>query len=339
MKYQVGDKIIVLYSEEEGTVIDIINDKMVMIEVKGVKFPAYMDQIDFPYFKQFTQKKNPDKQKIYVDQIRKEKQTTKQKTGQGVYLNFIPVFVHDVFDDEVVDRLKVFLVNQDDVSYNFQYELSFTGETRFQLKNNLPPLSDFYVHDISFEEMNDAPRFAVEFSLEPPDKKKAPYFETSLKIKAKQLFKKIEEIQLNNQPSFSYLLFDQYPDKTAEEKVDLSKLGNAGYRIYNTDAIKAGKHMPPARSVIDLHIEKLTDHWQEMDPAEILALQLQAFENSIELAIAHNLKYFTVVHGIGEGTLREEIHHRLKLKPEVKSFVNQLHPLFGYGATEIFLKD
>ena len=50
MKYQVGDEIIVLHSNEEGKVIEIINDKMVMIELRGVKFPAYMDQIDFPYF-------------------------------------------------------------------------------------------------------------------------------------------------------------------------------------------------------------------------------------------------------------------------------------------------
>ena len=40
MKYEIGDKIIVLHSDEEGKVIDIINDKMVMIEVRGVKFPA-----------------------------------------------------------------------------------------------------------------------------------------------------------------------------------------------------------------------------------------------------------------------------------------------------------
>ena len=58
MKYQIGDEILVLHSNEEGKVVDFINDKMLMIEVRGVKFPAYMDQIDFPYFKRFTQKKN-----------------------------------------------------------------------------------------------------------------------------------------------------------------------------------------------------------------------------------------------------------------------------------------
>jgi len=71
MKYQVGDEILVLLSNEEGRIIEIMNDEMVMIEVRGVKFPAYMDQIDFPYFKRFTEKKLfPDKQsipKIYVD--------------------------------------------------------------------------------------------------------------------------------------------------------------------------------------------------------------------------------------------------------------------------------
>ena len=50
MKFQPGDKIIMLHSNEEGEVIDIINDTMVMIEINGVKFPAYIDQLDFPYY-------------------------------------------------------------------------------------------------------------------------------------------------------------------------------------------------------------------------------------------------------------------------------------------------
>src|SRR6476661_2380912 len=111
MKYEIGDKIIVLHSDEEGKVVDIINDKMVMIEVRGVKFPAYMDQIDFPYFKMFTQKKQVTPKKIYVDNIKKEKKAVNRKVKDGVFLNFIPVFDKDVFDDDVVEKLKVILVN------------------------------------------------------------------------------------------------------------------------------------------------------------------------------------------------------------------------------------
>lgn len=48
MKYQVGDKVLILHSGEEGEIVDIINEKMVMVEVRTVRFPVYMDQIDFP---------------------------------------------------------------------------------------------------------------------------------------------------------------------------------------------------------------------------------------------------------------------------------------------------
>ena len=74
MKYEIGDKILILHTDEEGEVIDIINDKMVMVNVRGVKFPIYLDQIDFPYFKRFSQKKfEPAKPKQFVDNIKKEK--------------------------------------------------------------------------------------------------------------------------------------------------------------------------------------------------------------------------------------------------------------------------
>ena len=75
MKYQLGDIVLILHSNEEGQIVDFINDKMVMVDVKGVKFPVYMDQIDFPYFKRFSEKKivQTPKQKKYIDDIKKEK--------------------------------------------------------------------------------------------------------------------------------------------------------------------------------------------------------------------------------------------------------------------------
>ncbi len=63
MKYQPGDKVLVLHSNEEGEVVEIINDKMVLIEVDGIRFPVYMDQIDFPYFKRFSEKETLRKEK------------------------------------------------------------------------------------------------------------------------------------------------------------------------------------------------------------------------------------------------------------------------------------
>jgi Smr domain len=306
----------------------------VMIEVKGVRFPAYMDQIDFPYFKMFSEKRVAEKKKIFIDNVKQEKGSPKVKVDNGVFIAFMPIFDKDIFDDDVVEKLKIYLINQTETAYNFTYNLFFGGESSFELKNTIGPLSDFYMHNVNFEDLSDNPRFDVEFSLVNEDKKKAPYYETSLKLKAKQLFKRIEEIQLKNEPTFSYPLFENYPDKMDEEKVDLSRLGNAGFRIYDVSKVK--ENLPPARTVVDLHIEKLTDSWKHLSNFEILTLQLKEFEKFYDLAVAHRQPSLTIIHGVGVGKLRDEIHDILRLKREVKSFVNQYHGSYGYGATEIY---
>lgn len=338
MKFQIGDRVLLLHSNEEGEVIDIMNEKMVMVDVKGVKFPAYIDQLDFPYFKRFSEKKlfPQKKDKQYIDDVRKEKPSQAAKVADGAWLTFLPVFETDEFGDEVVEELKVHLVNRTETAYNFIYKLTYFGKTEFELKNVINPFEDFYLHDVAFADLNDNPAFEFEFSLLQPDKKKADHYESSLKLKAKLLFARIEEIKEKNEATFSYKLFDKYPDKVFEDKFDTSGLAGKGYKIY--DAKKARQHLESARSVIDLHIEKLSDDWKHLSNYEILSLQLKAFEKYYELALAHIQPSLIVIHGVGEGRLRDEIHDRLRLKKEVKSFVNQYHPLYGYGATEIFFQ-
>jgi hypothetical protein len=337
MKFQVGDKVLILHSNEEGEVVDIINNKMVMVDVRGVKFPAYIDQLDFPYFKKFSEKSLfPKKEgKKFIDEVKKEKEAPK-KVADGVWLSFLPQFSTDEFGDDVVDFLKVHILNRTERSYHFIYRLQFFGETDFELKNTVLPFADFYVHDVPFADMNDSPAFSIEFSLQQPDKKKADFFETSVKLKAKQLFDKIEELKKKNEPTFSYRLFETYPDKLDEDKIEVSPLVSKGIKMYN--AKEARKHLPPARSVVDLHIEKLTDDWKHLSNAEILNLQLKEFEKWYELAVAHHQPTLIVIHGVGSGRLRDEIHDALRLKRDVKSFVNQYHPSYGYGATEIYFQ-
>lgn len=337
MKYEIGDKIVVLMTDEDGTVVDIINDKMVLIEVRGVRFPTYTDQIDFPYFKMFSQKlkKAPEKKKIYIDEVRREKLTSRiAPKGEGIRIVFFPIFDKDVFEDDIVEKLKVYLVNDNTEAYQFDYKINFGGDPSFELKNEIRAGADFYLHDIDFDDISNNPRFDLVFSLSKPDKRKAPYFETQLKLKGKQVFKRIEELQQKNEASFSYELFKDYPDKQHEEKIDLSKLNKAGFKVY--DIGEAKEYLPPARTVIDLHIEKLSDRPEKLKEDQILDIQMREFEKYFDLALAHKLPQLTVIHGIGEGILRDTIHQELKTKKQVQRFVNQFDPRYGYGSTEIF---
>jgi len=338
MKFQVGDKVIVKHSNEEGEVIDIINDTMVMIEIRGVKFPAYIDQLDFPYFKQFSEKTlvPEKKEKKYIDQVPKEKAVSGTAMPDGVWLLFIPKFTQDEFGDELVQLLKVYLVNGTDASYQFHCTLSYLGNPAFELKNQLFHKQDFYLTDIPFENINDSSSFDFEFSLLNPDKRKAEYHEVMLKLKPKQVFTKIEQIKKEGVPSFSYQLFDKYPDKVQEERLDLGKLSATGFKVYEASQFR--QYIAPARDTIDLHIERITDDWEKLSNFEILTLQLAEFEKYYELAVLHHQPYLTVIHGIGSGRLKEEIHELLKTRKEVKSFDNKYHPSHGYGATMISFK-
>lgn len=335
MKYQLGDTVLVLHSGEEGEIVDIINKEMVLIDVEGVRFPVYIDQIDFPYFKRFSEKKIvPSKkvEKVYIDNVRKEKEAKKIIEEDGVWLSFIPVYDKDVFEEDVIEKFKLYLLNKTSKTYTCEYSLTFLGRPDYHHQHIIHPFSDFYLHDVSFEAMNDSPKIEFDFILAPPDKNKEPHFETFLKIKGKSLFKKIEEMKFKNEPNFSYLLFEKYPPKNEMVVPDYeSKI-----KLYDISRLK--EKLEPARSVIDLHIEKLIDKWQSLSNFEILTIQLNEFEKYYHLAVAHRQPNLIVIHGVGTGKLRNEIHEILKLKREVKSFANQYHPNFGFGATEIFFQ-
>jgi len=275
----------------------------------------------------------PKKEKIYIDNLRKEKDAEKSRIHSGIWLSFFPVFDKDIFDDDVVEKFKIFLHNESNEPLNFNYQIKFKGQPDFHLNNTVLPFTNFYLHDIPFEEMNDSPKFEFDFSLFYPNKNKADHYETSFKLKARQLFQKIEEMRLKNEPTFSVLLFENYPNKFEEVTPDYQ---NTYGQLYDLSAIR--QKLEPARSVVDLHIEKLMDNWKGLSNFDILTIQLKNFEKYYNLAVAHHQPNLIIVHGIGTGKLRNEIHEILKTKKEVRTFANQYHHDFGFGATEIFFQ-
>jgi hypothetical protein len=335
VKFQIGDKVTVLHSNEEGEVTGIINDKMVMVDVRGVRFPAHTDQLDFPYFRRFMEQKivPEKKEKKFIDQVPIEKKKITERVVDGVWITFIPVLSSDDFGDDVVDELKVHLVNRTQGVYKFSYGINYFGKPDFELKNQIHAFEDFYLHDVPFDNLNDSPTFHFDFELFPEDKNKAEHFEASLRLKPKQLFMRIEELKQKGEATFSYKLFDEYPGRVYTENLDLDKLKTSGYKVY--DAGKAKQHLEPAKYEVDLHIEKLHPDSDTMNNFEMLTLQLSHFEKYLDLAITHHQREMIAIHGVGSGKLRDEIHEILRLKKEVKFFTNRYHPKYGYGATEI----
>ncbi|HEY1007379.1 MAG TPA: DUF2027 domain-containing protein [Sphingobacteriaceae bacterium] len=89
---------------------------------------------------------------------------------------------------------------------------------------------------------------------------------------------------------------------------------------------------------VDLHIEKLRDDFQFLSNREILRIQLDHFQKSLDAALVHKLPSMIFIHGVGNGTLRHEIHKVISKHPQVRTFMDAYKEKFGYGATEVIFK-
>lgn len=89
--------------------------------------------------------------------------------------------------------------------------------------------------------------------------------------------------------------------------------------------------------IIDLHIEKLVDNPSRFTQREMMDVQLGKFEQALQRAIAHGFREMTIIHGVGNGRLKNEIHRRLGENKFVKQYHLDSFERFGFGATRVVL--
>lgn len=88
---------------------------------------------------------------------------------------------------------------------------------------------------------------------------------------------------------------------------------------------------------IDLHADKIFRNPGSMSKQEIITGQMDAFESYIREAYRLGIDKVFVIHGIGEGKLKSRIHDRLDSITGVTGYLNDYHPRYGWGATEVIL--
>lgn len=87
---------------------------------------------------------------------------------------------------------------------------------------------------------------------------------------------------------------------------------------------------------VDLHMHELVPDETRMDKAEKLSYQLAYFERRLEAAIRDGKKKLIVIHGVGEGVLREEVRKILQFYENVRFHDADMRK-YGVGATEVLI--
>lgn len=115
-----------------------------------------------------------------------------------------------------------------------------------------------------------------------------------------------------------------YPDKPGNSFTDLMKKPHQ----------KPEKQKPEE---VDLHIENIVDDYKELSVREILNIQMDRFEVSLEGAIRNRQKRIIYIHGTGAGKLKYQIRKTLDDKYKRLRYQDASFMEFGYGATLVLL--
>jgi len=111
-------------------------------------------------------------------------------------------------------------------------------------------------------------------------------------------------------------------------------------RVRSGDTVRAGKtpKRPEDNSVaeVDLHLHELVEDETRLSQDEKLNYQLAYFERALERAIRDGKRKLIVIHGVGEGVLREEVRKVLQYYETVQ-FHDADPRRYGSGATEVLI--
>jgi hypothetical protein len=334
MKFSIGDPVRVKRTGEEGKIVDFLDDDRVEVNINGTIFPIDESELEHPYLNWFLQKQKV--KKISTAEIVDESNTSKKRKKKdlvqhqpGFSLQFEPKFENDGFED-IITSVHIKLANQSQLHLHLHYECNIKLGNYFNTKTEVLPYQTIDLHDIPYKILLDQPEF--KWHIYTSNKEFGPKYQDTLKIKAKKLIELIQKMQLLNEKVFS-IQIAEVEDNTPLIEFDYHQETD---EKDDFDYFNEKKELKPIYE-IDLHIENLEKKHKYLDAFEKLEIQLQAFEDAMNHALKAKQDHLTVIHGVGNGTLKKEIHKRLNYTYEAYCyFIHDYMPKYGMGATQIF---
>ena len=249
----------------------------------------------------------------------------------GLYISFDPQF--NLEGD--LKQFKVYLHSRLPADVTIGYAWMLDGEVRYETLADVPRQSDLFLHTVYLDELNDSPVMDVEIELKASFPGKESLFECDHRIRPKGFFSRLQENPFFNHPVY---LFEVVPNLPDIHHIDPKPLQSHFSRIRQSQHSSSPiEERANFKHEIDLHADKLVKDTSRLTPAEVLPMQLKAFEQFLNRAIVHGQHRVFIIHGVGTGKLRQAIWDRLDEYPQVKSYKNEYHGQYGFGATEVEL--
>lgn len=192
----------------------------------------------------------------------------------------------------------------------------------------LEPGRSVAIHSLSLADLDIWPEFNFQalWHSKANEKPLGP-FQIHKKFRAKDFSVEKKDLPETNKKGWLIKLDESAP------LIDAQKLKES---FFKSTTEKKSIAIPPKE--VDLHIEKLRDDHHFLEADEMLKIQIDYFQQSLDAAIVHHFDKITFIHGTGNGTLRDKLHKLISKNPHIKTYMDAKKEKFGYGATEVVFK-
>lgn len=343
MLFAKGTKVKLKYSDEQGVITELLDNGMVKVRLidSGIEIPIFPEGLEAIYQAGKT------KAKVVPDKKIKEKETPlppqidPQYTilkSRGIQLAFDPIFQ----GDDVPEKYLIHLINDTNSDIIYQVSLQIAGEEEFKKTGKLDQMSSVQLGDLFYDELSDNPSMDLDCCRITTDGTGARHLK-SLKIKPKQFFNNIATAPILNRKVHLYRVFDNLKAERKDQQEEDLKVytkKNVAYKAPPKNANpKFWSHDIQAKAEfkneLDLHIEELVDDYEGLSNSDILHIQIRTFEEYIEEALKLGVDRVFIIHGVGKGKLKNAIATKLIQMRFIKTFKNEWHHKYGWGATEV----
>lgn len=353
MRFKVGDKVNFLNEKGGGTVIGIIDNKLVKLKTSdGFEMPVLsseliIDQRSLPK-EEFTEVVRKIGPQLKTEEEIPEHNNISEinpwgtvKEEKGIYLAFEPHEQQWLLTGDI----DVILLNN--TSYDILYSLFFERDRIIEGFDygSLPADSKIVLDTIGRDDIEKWLKGYIQLLLhrDLPEKIYLP-LHTEINIKPARFFK--EANYMSNTLLQGKALIVTIATQSALVPVsnnDYNSKFNQSVEAKITEPVKEKPLIEKHRTnlneaIVDLHIAEIVDNIAGLSSHDMLNLQIAYFKKILQSAITNDYTRVTFIHGVGNGVLKSAIIKELEDYDGVENRMASISK-FGVGAIDILIKD
>lgn len=334
MKFSIGDQVRLKQTGEEGYVLARLSDIMVEVKVLGVSFPAFEDDLEHPYLHWFTSRPEQAKAKVTHTNLPTPNAKPSPRLPKGIFLAFFPEYTPDISEEEL-SSFKIFLLNETAENIHFDCQVLSADKSKlFQLKGQLHAFGKIYLLPLSLAALQEQPRIHWAYSHLPSNLNPTS---GTIRLRPALIIKFLQTIHEENLAFCSIqLLENEQAAKDVKSAISLP----AGLLAHSSERTLAPTHtlITEAQPIIDLHLKAIIkSRPQQMSKEEMLQIQLNYLQRKLQAALVAGLPELIIIHGVGNGSLKNAVHKTLSELSLGLRFQNEWMPGYGWGATKVWL--